>query len=685
MAHAKQTLQTLEVQPMYILPQDPLSEQVLIPGFKAAHGVDCMVGFFSSDILATLAPGLATYIANSDSIFRLIISPMLSKKDQTAIKEGLKSAEDTAIEIFSNLAITEDLLQQHTLKCLSYLLQKNRIIIKVALLESGIFHPKIWLFTDNSGTMAAHGSSNGTVAGIRKNLEQVVISKSWDRPDGNYIINKHIRLFKELWNNNHSESIVIDMPKAIRDNILKTYNAIVSPTEEDYRKIMETRCSNIPFTKFSTKFKLPNDLNLYEHQTEAINSWMANGYNGILEMATGSGKTFAALCGTHKLYKIHRPMLVVVAVPYKVLVEQWCDEINKFGLNATILGRNKKDAISTATRRLDLGVSDIEIMVVTHNAICNPELLNLFKKYKKIKLLIADEVHGLGQKSFLNNLPEFFEYRLGLSATPERQYDEEGTDALFKFFGQVVFKYGLEKAIGTCLVNYEYNLHPIELTYTEMEKWLKLTNKINQNMWRKNNDTGREYLDKLLRDRRVIVETAAGKVTRLKELLKNIRDLRYTIIYATDKNPKQLDEVNALLNEKGVMFRQLTYKETTSKKNMDEILKLFQNGNLDVLTAKRVLDEGVDIPQIRQAFMLASTTVERQWVQRRGRVLRKYPGKNYAIIHDFLVVPPKLDAADLDAKLFESELRRALKFANLARNITDEDGPLNVIYKIWKA
>lgn len=680
----KQTLQTLDVQPMYILPQDPLAEQVLIPGFKAAKGVDCMVGFFSSDILATLAPGLATYITNSESVFRLIISPTLSEKDQIAIKKGLKTAEDAALEIFNNLIITEDTLQQHTLKCLSYLLQKNRIVIKVALLENGIFHPKIWLFRDDRGIIAAHGSSNGTVAGVRRNLEQVMISKSWDKSSGNYIINKHTELFKDLWNNTYNESIVIDMPKAIRDNILKTYNAIAPPTEEDYRIIMEARRSDLQFTKSDIKFRLPSDLSLYEHQTNAINSWEAVGYNGILEMATGSGKTFTALCGTQKLYIKQRPMLVVVAVPYKVLVEQWCDEIKKFGLKSIILSRNKKDIINTTIRRLDLGASDIEILVVTHNTICNPELLGMFKKHKGRKLLIADEVHGLGQKSFLNNLPEFFEYRLGLSATPERQYDEEGTDALFKFFGPVVFKYGLEKAIGTCLVKYDYHVHPIELTNAEMEKWNKLTNKIRRISWRDNDDVDREYLEKLLRDRRVVVESAAGKITKLKDLLENIRDLRYTIIYATDKNPKQLKVVNALLKERGIMFHQLTSKETTNKKNMDKILELFQNGDLHVLTAKRVLDEGVDIPQIRQAFILASTTVERQWVQRRGRVLRRYPDKNHAIIHDFLVMPPKSDATDPDANVSVSELNRTLEFVKLAKNMADRNGPLDTICKLMR-
>ena len=177
---AERTLRSLDgVRPLYMLPADPLAEEVLIPGFQAAVNVDCMVGFFSSEVLASLAPGLATYIAGSENSFRLIVSPFLQAEDQMAIEDGLKSPEEIADTTLEELMVTEDLLQRHTLKCLSWLLREGKIEIKVALMKDALFHPKVWIFEDGGYTVAAHGSSNVTLAGIRKNVEQIAVSGSW--------------------------------------------------------------------------------------------------------------------------------------------------------------------------------------------------------------------------------------------------------------------------------------------------------------------------------------------------------------------------------------------------------------------------------------------------------------------------------------------------------------------------
>ena len=185
------TLRSLKgVRPLYMLPADPLAEEVLIPGFQSAGKVDCMVGFFSSEVLASLAPGLATYISGFANSFRLIISPLLRAEDQAAIEDGLNSAEETADRILEELIVTEDLLQRHTLKCLSWLLRERRIEIKVALMKDALFHPKVWLFENGSDVVAAHGSSNVTYAGIRKNIEQIAISRSWQDANQRYITDK---------------------------------------------------------------------------------------------------------------------------------------------------------------------------------------------------------------------------------------------------------------------------------------------------------------------------------------------------------------------------------------------------------------------------------------------------------------------------------------------------------------
>ena len=335
--------------------------------------------------------------------------------------------------------------------------------------------------------------------------------------------------------------------------------------------------------------------------------------------------------------------------------------------------------------------SDIEIVVVSHRTLCDSGFKTEVEKFDCKTLLIADEVHNLGSEGFITDPPDFFDYRLGLSATPIRQYDEEGTEQLFAFFGPVIFQFTLEEAIGRCLVEYEYYVHPVELTEDEMDEWYALTEKIGKNAWRqKNEGADDEYLMKLLRDRRALLENAKNKIATLEEVLihENPQKLRYTLIYASDKAPQQLQDVNALLKTHGVLFHQLTHEETGNSENTNQIIQSFQEGTLGILTAKRVLDEGVNIPEIEKAFILASTTVERQWVQRRGRLLRtcRKTGKTHSEIHDFIALPLDLDNIDDTARtLIESELKRIQAFSRLAMNAGRPDGPLNLIDHLVKS
>ena len=372
------------------------------------------------------------------------------------------------------------------------------------------------------------------------------------------------------------------------------------------------------------------------------------------------------------------------------LIQQWCDEILPFGRKATNLSETNGATERTAelkklNRRLRFGISDIEIVVVSHWTLCNIDFKDELENFKCKTLLIADEVHNLGSEGFITDPPDFFDYRLGLSATPIRQYDEEGTEQVFSFFGPIVFRFTLEEAIGRCLVEYEYYVHPVELTENEMEEWYALTEQIGKNAWRQEKYLNDEYLMKLLRDRRAILENSENKIAVLEDVLTQREDfdrLRHTLIYTSDKAPQQLKDVNALLNRHNVLFRQLTYVETAEHKKASEIIRSFQDGTLQVLTAKRVLDEGVNIPQIERAFILASTTVERQWVQRRGRLLRtcSETGKTHSEIHDFIALPPDLNNIDAGARaLIEAELKRIQAFAYLAKNFGRSDGPLNYI------
>ena len=448
---------------------------------------------------------------------------------------------------------------------------------------------------------------------------------------------------------------------------------------------------NPPADRFSIPTGLQFEAGPFAHQGQAVKAWCDAGHRGVLEMATGSGKTIAAMIAANRLYADHAPLLIVVAAPYVPLIQQWCAEIRPFGISPVNLTaapgpRGRARELGRIRRQLRHS-GGAQAVVVSHDTLCDNNFKAALAAFECTTLLIADEVHNLGRDSFSADPPAFFDYRLGLSATPVRQYDQAGTEVLFAFFGPVVYEFTLEEAIGTCLVEYEYHVHPVELTPEEMDTWYELTDRIKRAMWhQEDEDDPGEYLTKLLRDRRAVLETAENKLAALKEALdreaRTADGLRYTLIYTSDKAPEQLTAVNRLLHERGVLFHQLTYEETANRQETERLLRGFQEGTLRVLTAKRVLDEGVNIPQVRKAFILASTTVERQWVQRRGRLLRKCDeiGKTHSEVHDFVALPHDFDNLDRDARsLVRSELRRVQAFARLARNAGRPDGPLGII------
>ena len=686
------------VNPLFMLPDDPLATDVLIPGFKAAQRVDCMVGFFRSSVLTSLAPGLASYIHDSQHAMRLIISPVLSADDKTAIEDGLRPARDAAMATLEKMLITEDFIQRHTLKCLSWLLQAGRLEVKVAVMPNALFHPKVWLFTQDKDVVAAHGSSNVTLSGLQRNIEQVAISRSWTNSTERYVTDHLRQGFARYWANEDNHCLVVPMSTALRDKLVRTYCPSTPPTETDLQELYRSGPSSQPCRDVAVPgFAIPDWLNYtdvpFMHQGQAVDSWCTT-KRGILELATGSGKTFAALICAHRLWQeTGKQLLVVIAAPYRPLVAQWCEEVGRFGvtpLNVTLLSAQERgNKLLRLRQRVALNLTRVVVVVASHDTLCDATFARQLSQFTCNRLLIADEVHNLGRNAFKDKPPTWFEYRLGLSATPVRQYDDDGTQALFDFFGPVVYRFGLDEAIGRCLVEYDYFLHVVHLDEDEMDDWYRYTEEIGRNSWRAE-ETGKpdEVLKRLLIKRRRLLECAKNKMPTLASLLdrENVGQLRHTLVYASDKAPGQLERVNELLLERDIRFHQLTAKETAQRAELLRIMRSFREGDIQVLTSKRVLDEGIDVPEIGRAYILASTTVERQWIQRRGRLLRKSPetSKAHSVVHDLVTVPQRLDRLDQAARgLLDSELQRVQEFARLARNAAT--GPQPVIDQLVEA
>ena len=683
------------LRPIYFVPREDVAREVLIPCLGNAVSVDCMVGFFSGRSLAMLAPGLASFISESKEPMRLVICPVLRAEDREAIAAGCSSPESVIREFLASGLTVEDALARHTLRCLAYLIGVGRVEIRVALLEDAIFHPKVWIISHGEDTVAIHGSSNLTVSGLSKNFEQVSVTRSWTDETSKSVVKALRAEFDAIWSRRSSECTVFDFPEAVSRKILREYAGTGPPAEEELLTILSEGTARAVATEEGSAFRIPPHLNYstgeFAHQGAAVNAIEANGFRGVAAMATGSGKTITAMIAAHRLYKREHKLLIVISAPYIPLISQWCNEVGDFGLVplnlGLIAGADARNAeVARVARRIRMSGEDVaEALVITHKTLCDKGFQNALSRVDVPVLLIADEVHNLGAEGFISAPPQSIPFRIGLSATPQRQYDPEGTDTLFAYFGPTVFTFSLEEAIGVCLIPYEYYVQPVNLTDDEVDAWTQLTERIIKEL-RKNGGQPADdnpVLQMLLQRRRLILESAEAKLESLSRLLdeQDRETLSYTLIYATDKDPEQLNRVNDLLRQKRIRFHQLTAEETSSRDLTRRVVEAFERRDLQVLTAKRVLDEGVNIPQISKAYVLASTTVERQWVQRRGRLLRKCSaiGKQFSTIYDFLVVPPTADVDSDTKNIVKAELRRIREFARLSSNFGAATGALSII------
>lgn len=661
------------------------------------------MGYFSSSSLAEIAPGLSTYLKERDAPVRVMISPFMTEQDYLAVTKNREGLIESTRKLLLDESPSSCDLAKHTLECFAWMICRKRLTLRLAFMRDALFHPKVWLFQASDGRAALHGSSNLTRSAMTQNREQLTLSRDWKGEEPTYHVERLVEEFDELWSGRFVDCLVLDLPEAIEKELVSRYKGEVMPTERVVLDLWEKaeqskNTDEHSLTSTPPELRIPRYLEYrlgpFAHQGQAVDAWEAAGRQGILEMATGAGKTIASMIAATRLQDELGKLFVLVSAPYRPLIEQWCEEVVEFGVSPVNLSasggpesRNAK--VRQAARRLRYQASRGEVLIVSNDTLCTQQFKELIDSVDIPKLFIADECHNLGVRSFTSSPPISCTYRLGLSATPIRQYDEQGTSDLLEYFGDVCYEFGLKEAIGKCLTEYDYHVHYVELQAAEMNAWRDLTERIGREAWKLEEGISDANLDNLLRQRRLVLETANGKIGRLSSKLDemDLRSLRHTLIYTTDKEPEQIKEVNRLLNDKGILFRQLTYEETGDRELTREILQAFQQGHTQVLTAKRVLDEGVNIPQIKLAFVLASTTVRRQWIQRRGRLLRKCPsiGKESAEIHDFVVLPPASvgDEADKDARqIVKSELQRVWEFAHLSRNAALPGGPYEAVQEM---
>lgn len=708
-----------DAMPVYEIPSDDLVGDVLIPAMRCAAEVRIGAGFFSSQCLAQVAPGLADLLTRNGKLF-LLASTELSPEDWDGIARGITDPT-AAIEAFAVelLQSPSSQLAAHAIECLAYLVAKERLRIRFVLMRKGMYHKKQWLFSDGANWAAVHGSGNATARGLLANGEQMTIDRPWADGESSRIrVSKLVDQFERQWNNRHSESLSIEPVQAIA--LLRKRGAGREPPTVDefweaWRNDAEegkepslppgvhaqgTRPSRLTIPKWLNWHKPP-----YSHQAVAIERLEAAGGSGILSIATGGGKTRTSLIAAARIQeRDQRPLLVVVLVPSTPLALQWQEDVREFGVEPRLLSGEtpiERDRIFAEVSAALQGGNATAVLIASNQLFARDSDLRRFVERQAPSsktLLIGDEVHNLGAPSFVSDPPQAFQFRIGLSATPIRQYDPDGTDRLFDYFKaggtapQPVFTYTLEQAIKDgCLVPYRYWVHPVLFTGDEMDRYRELTDKLRAAGFAVDDDgqmVPNATVERLLRERRALIEQADGKISALRRLLvrSGPHAISRTLVYASAKpvvpphSDRQIDSVTSMLSDLGVISHQFTNAET-SRSDAQDLLARFGTGDYQVLTAMKVLDEGIDIPQTNVAYLLASSTVQREWVQRRGRILRRAEGKRAADLHDFVVVPP--DVQDpYGRRLLRSELGRVTEFGRIALNEYDAGGAVDIARRL---
>ena len=434
---------------------------------------------------------------------------------------------------------------------------------------------------------------------------------------------------------------------------------------------------------------MPVSLQLRQYQRQAITSWFANNGRGTLKMATGSGKTITALAIAYELYQQIDLQVLLVVCPYRHLVTQWGRECEKFNLQPILAFENLRawqSQLSTQLYNLRSGAEKFITVITTNSTLISDGLQSQLKYFPPKTLIIGDEAHNLGAPKLEENLPRRVGLRLALSATPERYFDDYGTQSLFDYFGPVLQpEFTLKDAIAQgALVHYLYYPVLVELTDAESVAYLKLTKKIGRSLLYRERENGKgenledqEDLKPLLMQRARLIGAASNKLTALRELMTTRRETTHTLFYCSDGSQEagqrsSLRQLKAVAKILGVElgYRVSTYTAHTSLKEREVLRRQFETGELQGLVAIRCLDEGVDIPAIQTAVILSSSGNPRQFIQRRGRVLRPHIGKERATIFDMIVLPPDLDreTIEVERNLLKKELRRLVEFADLADN-----------------
>ena len=655
------------------------------------------VGFFSSTCFLEISYGIIKLVKN-DGKMQLVTSPKLNEDDVAAIQQGYEAREKIYLRALKRgMTLPQNIDEKNRLNVLANLIEQGILEIKIAVTdrpEISMYHEKIGLFVDEyDNKIAISGSMNESETAMSENFESFQVFCSWIDGDKERV-NFCEKDFDSLWNNKEEKLKVYDFPE-LPESFIQAYKtstiSIESLKQEEKPLDFEKKLDEKEMVDDSPLFfRFPSEIRPRPYQKEAIKKFIDNGFQCLFAMATGTGKTLTSLFAADELCCHKTVDSILIVVPLKDLVDQWENDVRKYfsGLVVTIhSGIEWKERISELSilRMLHKDSAKEKVVVITTYDSFSINDSRILSAIGEDSLIIADEVHKFGAASYSQKLPELIPYRIGLSATPKRPYDERGTKAVFDYFcpSDNPYVFGIHEAIKANMLCH-YNYYPIivMLSDSEMIAYEVISEKISRvASFAKESNEEDEYLQQLLKERHRIIERAENKKDAFLKLMdEELRKyVNKTIVFCPDGTDDSgqdilLDYKTELWNnvrKKGKIIRMNEYVQGTEK----NILDAFAVGGVDIVFAKQRLNEGIDIPSARRAVFVASSTSEREFIQRRGRVLRKAPGKKIAEIFDFIVVPPD-DLSSKGSSIVNNEINRAMDFAMTADNYAEIESVL---------
>lgn len=692
---------------------DNVVQDFYIPLLKDAVSYKRAVGFFSSSSLVEISKGIAGMAAEGGKI-QIVASPYLSDEDIDAIRRGYED-RNKIIERALLTQISEkptDYYSMERLNLLATLIADRVMDIQIAYTEDkngiGMYHEKMGIIEDVYGDkIAFSGSNNESATAMIVNYETMDVFRSWGDSSEIERVRLKENAFYSIWHDMEPNIKVLKFPN-VTDALIERYRrkpVNFAIDDEQFARRMLTYASKISDVSSTCRgpigARVPDDIKLREYQKEAISVWVGENYRGIYDMATGTGKTLTGLGAISKLSEDLDDILAVIIVcPYQHLVEQWVEDIVRFNIKPIIAygdspQKDWKKRLSRAVRDQKLRRDKSFFCLVCTNATFAKDYVqDEISKIQSPILLVVDEAHNFGARTYARLLDDRFTYRLALSATLDRHRDDEGTAMLYDFFGKKCIEYSLDRAIDEDkLTKYKYYPIPVYLTDEELEKYEQKSYEMSKCLIK--GKDGKYKLNKrgeiLAMERARIVAGASQKLETLREYIApyaqdnnilvycgatNVIDEKADYSSTDEEDIRQIEAVTRILgNEFGMEVAKFT-----SEENMEAritIKEQFQKGDrLQAIVAIKCLDEGVNIPGIRTAFILASTTNPKEYIQRRGRVLRKAENKPFAEIYDFVTLPRELDSvsgltteqAQRDLSLVKNELARIKEFGRLSMN-----------------